>query len=486
MAAVLRFASVAVLFLALAADISRAAVPSCSGCSLVVIGLDDVRADRVATPAGKPGWTPRLDRFASDAVVFAQAVSPAPWTLPSFMSLFTALHPSRHGVVNRYSDFSTEPPVQARLSRSCPGARTLAEVLRGEGFRTAAFTGGAGAAGVYGLAAGFEVYEDSATFGGFERSVPRALSWLDARESGERFFLFVHGYDAHGFNPAHFPMAEAKAFRVRRDDGIGGTPPPSSPRERRLRRRRYDEALRRLDRNLSDLLDRLDRPDLRGRVLVAVVGDHGEELFEHGGVDHGLTLYDELLRVPFLLRAPGVKARRVPFQVRTLDLMPTLLGLLEVAPDPALAAQMEGVSLLPALGGEAMSLDAFSETDFLLHANLRGLRTADGWKAVYDRRSQTTRLFRLSSDPAERRDLADVEPARRRALEERVLRAFDQEPLAPEARGSVEGRWKTVREAGKTWVFDLWTDPMSGLKRDAKRSSVGAKVLEQMRRDGYW
>jgi len=478
----------ALLFVMFSACLARAAVPPCPGCSLVVIGLDDVRADRIAPSAGKPGWTPRLDRFAAGAVVFTQAVSPAPWTLPSFMSLFTALHPSRHGVVNRYSDPSAEPPIDAQLSKLCPGARTLAEVLRGKGLRTAAFTGGAGLAGTSGLSSGFEVYSDSVAFGGFERCVPQALSWLDSRKPDERFFLFVHGYDAHGFNPAHFPPAEVEAFRARRDDGIAGAIKPASRRERRLRRRRYDEALRRLDRNLSALLDRLDRPDLRGRVIVAVVGDHGEELFEHGGVDHGLTLYDELLRVPLLLRVPGVKRRRVDFQVRTLDLMPTLLDLLGVEADPALAAQMEGVSLLPALRGEEMSLDAFSETDFLLHAGLRGLRTADGWKAVYDRRSQTTRLFRRSSDPDERRDLAAGEPARRQSLEERILQAFDREPLAPEVRGSVEGRWKTVREEGKTWVFDLWTDPMRGRKQGAPQAPAPIKpeVLEKMRKDGYW
>ncbi|MEK7232566.1 MAG: sulfatase-like hydrolase/transferase [Elusimicrobiota bacterium] len=477
-------ASAALLFLSLSASITRASLPSCPDCSLVVIGLDDVRADRVAPSVGKPGWTPRLDRFAADAVVFTQAVSPAPWTLPAFVSLFTALHPSRHGVVNRYSDFSSEPPILARLSQSCPGARTLTEVLRGKGLRTAAFTGGAGLTGVYGLASGFEVYEDSVTFGGFGRSVTQALSWLDSRKTEERFFLFVHGYDAHGFNSAHFPQAEDKLFRARRNEGIAGAPPPSTPRERHLRRRRYGEALRRLDKNLAPLLDRLDRPDLRGRVLVVVVGDHGEELFEHGGIDHGLTLYDELLRVPLLLRVPGVKGRRVNFQVRTLDVMPTILDLMGMTPDPELAAQMEGVSLLPALRGEKMSLDAFAETDFLLHVSLRGLRTFDGWKAVYDRHSQATRLFRLSSDPAERHDLAASETTRRLALEERILQAFDQEPLVAQAQGSVEGRLKKVHENSAIWVFDLWTDPMRGRKWDEPPAPVQPKVFEQRRQEG--
>lgn len=446
-------AALALLFVAARPAAGQA--PLCPDCSLVVIGLDDVRADRAV-----PERMPRLGRFAEGAAAFTQAVSPAPWTLPSFISMMTSLHPSRHGVVNRYSDFSAEPPVPASLAKSCPAARTLAQVLRGQGLRTAAFTGGAGAAGSYGLAAGFEVYDDSATFGGFGRSVPRALSWLEARNAGERFFLFVHGYDAHPFHPEHFPADEAAEFRSRRDDGFDRRPRPVGSAERRRLVRRYDAALARLDRDLAPLLDRLDRPELRDRVVIAVVGDHGEELFEHGGVDHGLTLYDEVLRVPLLLRAPGIPARRVGFQVRTLDLMPTLLDLLGAGPDPGLAAQMEGASLLPALRGESMELDAFSQTDYLLHAFLRSLRTSDGWKAIHDRASLTTRLYRVSSDPAERRDLAAAEPARLRALEDRLLAADDAEPLEAGARGAVEGRWKTVRKGDRTWRFDLWQDPL--------------------------
>ena len=93
-----------------------------------------------------------------------------------------------------------------------------------------------------------------------------------------------------------------------------------------------------------------------------------------------------------------------------------------------------------------------------------------------------------SSGPDERRDLAAGEPARRQSLEERILQAFDREPLAPEVRGSVEGRWKTVREEGKTWVFDLWTDPMRGRKQGAPQAPAPIKpeVLEKMRKDGYW
>ncbi|MBI5240632.1 MAG: sulfatase-like hydrolase/transferase [Elusimicrobia bacterium] len=464
----------AALAMLLGAARPAAAEPGrCPDCSLVVIGLDDVRADRVAARGGGPGPALRLDRFAQDAVVFTQAVSPAPWTLPAFISLFTSLHPSRHGVVNRYSDFSAEPPVPASLAKSCPAARTLAQVLRGRGLRTAAFTGGAGVTGSYGLAAGFEVYEDSSTFGGFGRSVPKALSWLDSLKSGERFFLFVHGYDAHPFNPEHFSEKEAADFRRRRDDGFDKKPRPAGRAERRKLIWLYDEAMARLDRNLAPLLDRLDRPDLRGRVLVAVVGDHGEELFEHGGVDHGLTLYDEVLRVPLLLRLPGAPARRVDFQVRTLDLMPTLLDLLGAAPDPALAAQMEGVSLLPALRGEAMELDAFSETDYLLHSFLRSLRTSDGWKAIHDRSSLATRLFRLAQDTGEKKDLAEAEPVRLRSLEERLLTTGDPEPLAAGTRGTVKGRWKTVREGERTWSFDLWQDPLRARPGRPEREASG-------------
>ncbi|MCX5795437.1 MAG: sulfatase [Elusimicrobia bacterium] len=399
--------------------------PLCPGCNVVLIGIDDVRADSFQAMGAAEDVIPSLNRFASSSVAFTQAISAAPWSLPSFMSIFTGVYPFNHHLTNKYSDFNAEPMVPARLSTLSPGTRTLGEVLRDRGWRAGGFTGGAALTGSFGFSAGFEVYDDSATFGGFDRSVPEALRWLSDVRPGEKFFLFVHGYDAHSLRDAHFPAAFAARFRRLREDQMAGRPLRVNAEERALIRSSYAQALRAMDEHLRPLLERLDQPDISSRTVVLIAADHGEELFEHGGIDHGMTLYDEVIRVPLLLRVPGQAPGSVPLQVRTVDVLPTLLDVLGIAPDRRLARQMRGVSLRPMLSGSELHLNALCETDFLLQVSLRSLRTADGWKIVYDRyRPSATRLFRLSSDPAETRDVSAQEPKVANALQARLVEFF--------------------------------------------------------------
>ncbi|MCX5796087.1 MAG: sulfatase [Elusimicrobia bacterium] len=387
---------------------------------IVLVVVDTLRADRVGAASGGSGrGTPELDRFAGGAAVFTAARSPSSWSLPAALTLMTSMLPSRHGVLNRYRDFLAEPPVPARLKDERPDARTLAEVLRAAGWRTAAFTGGAGWAGESGLGAGFEVFDDSPTFSGFERTVPAALRWLDAVKPGERFFLLVHGYDVHPYYPGRLPAALLARHKTLRAAHIEGKPVEASAEEKRALTQSYDQAVAAMDRRLAPLLGRLSRREASDTAVV-FTGDHGEELFDHGGVDHGMTLFEEVLRVPLLVRAPGLRPRRVAAAVGLIDLMPTLLDLAGVSGDAALGSQMEGVSLRPFLEGSPLELDTFAETDYLLSTALRAVATHDGWKGIWDRSARRTALYRLAEDPGERRDLSQQLTAEAAGLEQRL------------------------------------------------------------------
>ncbi len=402
---------------------------------VVVVCIDALRADRLT-----PARMPRLRALAADAVWFTDATSPAPWTLPSQLSVFTGRPPSAHGVTNRLRAGASGELEQSRLPEDIP---TYAEHLRGAGWRTAGFTGGAGVAGAYGFARGFDVWQDDVAFGGLDRRVPEALAWLDDRPDGP-FLLFVHGYDVHG----QFALDGASRDRLRpagvshdgtpaahealREDalqrgssamaGVGAALPPGTADYLAAL---YDAKVTAADAQVGALVDGLAARGLTDRVVVVVYADHGEELFDHGGLDHGLTLFQEQVHVPLLVRWPGgPRGQRVDAPVSTLDLFPTVLARVGVAP-PAAAP---GHDLLTTLPGPV-----FAETDYRLLARRRMVRRGPH-KLVLDLEAGTSALYDLAADPRERRDVAGTEPRVTYELEQ-LLRAHmaSQERARPAA-----------------------------------------------------
>jgi arylsulfatase A-like enzyme len=474
---------------------STDSVRGSSARGVVLIIVDALRYDRVGAS------TPVIERFAKGASVFTAARSQAPWSLPSATSLFTSMHPSRHGMINRYVDFSADPLVLARLGQVRPEARTIGEVFREAGWKTAAFTGGAGFAGESGLSAGFDVYDDSPTFSGFDRTAPLALRWLSSLKPDDKFFLIVHGYDVHPYHPGRLNPEMLALHKKLREERLDGKPTEATEAQKKILIDSYDHAVEAMDKRLEPLLKELAEVKYRN-TLVALLADHGEELFDRGGVDHGSTLYEELIHVPLIVRLPRPGSPRIDAPVRLVDLMPTLLDYAGVAPDFSLGAQMDGLSLRPLIEGHPLALDSFAETDFLLSSSLRSVVTRDGWKAVLDRTSGRVELYRLSDDPGERRDLAGEKPELAQKLGERLSGSWSAKGLAAE--GVRRGIWKALRLGGRTQLYDLSADPyllddLAEKKKDlaldlgvefARQPSEDHKPSEALRRKlreaGYW
>jgi choline-sulfatase len=287
--------------------------------SVVLVVLDTVRADHL-TPYGYPKeTTPRLARFAQEGLLFEQARSAAPWTLPSHASLFTGKLPSQHGCnwEHRWLADSQE---------------TIAEVLGSPraGFETLGVTTNVNASSLYNLHQGFSRFVETWTLRESHRGLDDSAiangvirEWLGKRDASRPFFLFVNYADAH--LPYVPPPPDDRMFgeaseRARRLAGRGdllqavlsGEERPTAEDFAGLAAL-YDGELRKVDGLLGDLLDELDRHGLRDDTLVIVTSDHGELLGEEGGVDHQLSLREELLHVPLLLRWPRmVKPARVP------------------------------------------------------------------------------------------------------------------------------------------------------------------------------
>ncbi len=298
--------------------------------NVVIVTLDTTRADRLSVYGFMDASMPALDRLAREGVVFDQATSVAPLTLPAHASLFTGLLPPAHGVRD-----NGDPALAATHT-------TLAEALSAQGFRTGAFVAASVLEADRGLAQGFGTYRSDASE---DRRTPErrqrradevitdAMRWLDEL-GGSRFFLWAHLYDPHR------PYDPPEPFRSRFVDP-------------------YIGEIAFADSQIGRLLDDLDRRQLLDQTIVIVAGDHGESLGEHGERDHGIFVYESVLRVPMMIRAPGAKARRVGAVVRLTDVMPTVLDLLGFpAPD------MDGVSLVDLVSGQkdTLDLEAYSES----------------------------------------------------------------------------------------------------------------------------
>ncbi len=373
--------------------------------NVILVSIDTLRADHLGCYGYGPPTTPAIDRFARDAIVFENAIAQAPSTLPSHASIFTSMLPSHHGAL-----YSTK-------SALAPEELTLAEVLTANGFAAAGFHGGGQVGAEFGLGQGFDPYVRVA--GPFAATVAAAIAWLDQAPS-RPFFLFLHTYEVH--HPYTPDPALLEIFdhgyagvlpdRIELGEHLGRINGTASPRlaidaaDLKHIVATYDAEIRSMDAAFGTLVDALDERGLADDTLVVLTSDHGEEFGEHGFVGwHSHSLYDELLRVPLVIRPPGgrVGGGRVAELVRGLDISPTILAVFGLPQPPS----FDGV---PVLDGPPLPLTAVSQLDRRYDPPISALRTPE-WKLYEDRlfwRVYRARLFDLRSDPAERHDvLAD-------------------------------------------------------------------------------
>jgi len=397
---------------------------------LLLVSLDTLRADHLPAYGYPRETAPFLASLAARGALFERTLAAAPSTTPSHMSLFTSLPPSVHGLLGNET-----------LTALPPGARTLAEALRGAGFATGAVTEGGGIALHYGFERGFDRYLENPVpiphQPGLQSPVTFAagLAWLRAHPQ-RRSFLFLHTYEVHG------PYRAPEPYRA-----LFAQPAPGHAEHPRLRPHQrpvhYDREIRFVDDALRRLFEELEADGRLARTLVVVTSDHGEEFLEHGYLGHGATLPDLVLRVPLLVVGPGIPAGlRLDAPVGLIDLAPTLLEQLGA---PALPGAI-GRSFAALLRGEAPDAGwrerpLFAETWFARGFGAEGpkpvaqpsyavqagsrklvrLRTPEGLRYAY---------YDLARDPGERRDRYPADP--QAAADLRAL--LDAYPEQAEAR----------------------------------------------------
>ncbi len=351
---------------------------------MILVTIDTLRADRVGCYGDTGASTPNLDRLAREGIVLENAVTPVPITLPSHATMLTGLYPARHGIPNN------------DVYAMSPQIATLAERFREAGYRTGAFLSAFVLHRQFGLARGFDAYDDSlVTERAGTRTVGRALGWLES--VGKRpFFVWIHLYEPH----------------------MPWTPPP--PYLSLPLRSGYEKEVAAADGALGLLLERLGARGRLERAIVMVVSDHGEGLHDHGEMEHGVFLYRETTRVPWIVRLPGRQGAgtRLPDLVSTVDLAPTLCDLagLKRLVDPdgsSLAAAFKGKPLPPR---EGVFLETVLPKDNYGWSPLLAFETPK-WKWV---RAPEVELYDLGRQPMEQENLATELPDTARSLDQKL------------------------------------------------------------------
>jgi choline-sulfatase len=350
--------------------------PAASRTNLVLITLDSARADRMGFLGAKGGLTPNLDRLAGESLVFERAYAQAPGTVVSHATILSGAYPQATGM--------------SEIGGTLPAALPyLPDLLKAQGYRTAAFAGSNQLDPRNGLAQGFDRGFGTYDAGFFpvvpgdphpplterrgDPTVARALTWL-ARNAQGPFFLWVHISDPHA------PITS------------------------------YNAAITSADAAAGKLLAALRQQKLYANTAVIVVADHGENLGAHGEATHGVFLYDETIHVPLLVKLPESQpaAKRVAAKVRLVDIAPTML---EIAGIPV-PSQMQGQSLLRvAKTSGGADQPAYSRSD--LPERGFGWSALESWRAgkyLYIR-APRPELYDLTADPGATHNLAQTSKA---------------------------------------------------------------------------
>jgi len=372
--------------------------------NVVLITLDTTRADHLGCYGNANARTPAIDALASRGVLFSQAATPVPLTLPAHCSIMTGLYPTFHGVrVNGNSALGQDHT-------------TLAEALSVQGYDTAAFIAAFVLDGRWGLNQGFRLYDDQFDLKKFkhldlagvqrrgDQVMDAALNWLEGHRD-RPFFTWIHLYDAH--SPYEPPQPLLSEFRGRGMPGL------------------YDGEIAFADQQVGRFVSWLRNAGLDQKTIVVIAGDHGESLGGHGEGTHGYFVYDSVLHVPLIVATPfeDLRGVRVDSQVSLVDVFPTVFALAGI---PA-STRVHGRSLLPLMYRRPdPQVYAYGES---MAPNLQY-----GWSALHCLRSSRYKfisaprleLYDLTNDPEETTNIADREPRIARDMSRELDHLIDE------------------------------------------------------------
>lgn len=390
--------------------------------NVIIIGIDTLGAEHVGAYSPGLTTTPNLDKLADNGALMQQAFSTAPWTKPSFASLFTGNMPSRHGVI-QLNDILADT------------AETLAERLRSAGFQTGGFVSHVFLNRKSGISQGFDTYRVVSFKGNVHDAVTShkvtdaGMKWIsDAAAKEDPFFLFLHYFDPHYNYQHHEQFSRTSNYKGTLEPGLNirvlrDRIPTLTKEDIQYLIDLYHEEIEYTDHHIGRLLEHVRSLGLEDDTLVVVMADHGEEFMRHGWLGHTRTLYDELIKIPLIFSLPGkVREQSVSTPVSLIDIAPTVLDLLGVSRS---AQSFDGLSLAACLLEGECDLPRdrlFAEVDFK-SSNIDAHKSAvitDPHKLILDLPTQSRELYDREQDPEELKNLAETESGTLRELDEKL------------------------------------------------------------------
>ncbi len=431
--------------------------------NIIWITVDTLRADHLSCYGYSKNTSPNIDAVAKEGVIFTQAIANSCWTLPNLASMFTGQYPSSHGVCFWNSKLSEK-------------AQTFAEILKRQGYKTAAFMGGFHGSSIFGLNQGFDLFYDKKEFAGWNDYKDKVLRWLQHNKKTP-FFLFIHTYETHapykmpeeyitkydkGYKGDIFPQELDYLFtdRILGDKIlIGDRLKPFSMADILHIIALYDGAVSYMDDNLGDLFSEIKKYSLWNKSIIIITSTHGEALMEHEQILsrlHG-RLYEEGIHIPLVIKFPygmfaGVK---VDGLVQPIDLMPSLLDFLSILSD---IDNMQGKSFMPIVRGDKKKIrdyvyvELFSKRVGWVIA-VRSFK----WKLI-DRLKYPKRieLYNIKDDPKEQRNLSLLYPDKVKQLKQKIdywIKYINHNKYITIKENNItEQLKKRMRKAGYWWL----------------------------------
>jgi len=425
--------------------------------NLLLITIDTLRADHLGCYGYQGIKTPHIDALASDGVIFTQAITPVPITLPAHTSIMTGQYPIQHGVRNNGNFVLGEE------------ALTLAEIMKDNSYQTGACIGAFVLKSVFGLDQGFHFYEDTLPASGnqldllynerkAEAITPVALKWLEKNKE-KKFFLWIHYFDPHA------------------------TYSPPTPFVDEYQNHPYDGEIAYTDKCIGDLCQGMKKMGLTNNTIIILTSDHGEGLGEHGEATHAIFIYEATLRVPLIIKGPkGLlpKGKSIPAMVSNMDIFPTVLELFGLEKIPDLPSK----SLVPLIFEKKKEIHQKILCECLCPelnfgwSRLEGMRKAD----VKYIQAPLPEMYHLAEDPFEKQNLAlkDKKYCLRLKKEFDILKQTHQSNLTSgrlvEMNSETQERLKSL---GYVWTKPAKEDSKKGKEKEVKEK----KSEEKQRRD---
>src|SRR5438552_7039905 len=421
--------------------------------NIVLITMDTLRADHLGCYGYAEIKTPALDALAGDGLLYQNAFAQVPLTWPSHTAIMTGTYPSHNGV----QDFTGQP--------LAPSFRTLAEALASHGYATGAVVSSFVLHRSWGLARGFQFYDDAFSAADFEhrdialversarQSVDHALSWLSKQSASRPFFLWLQLYDPH--SPYHPPEPYATEYK-------------SHP---------YDGEIAYADAQLGRLSAGLKASHRYASTLIVFVADHGESLGEHSENEHGFFIYTATTRVPLIIKLPGAdrKAARLQPAEETIAIAPAILQIAAIH-DP-IEKQFDS-KLLPLTERAASDTPAYSETFYPFSSfgwsPLRSLATS---KYHYID-APKPELYDLQNDPGEQHNLADQQLALRSEMQLSLQRRAARDSATAKNQGGAPALDPATVEKLRALGYVAYKSPVSAQALAAMLSDPKDKVWE--------